>query len=117
MPLFHPGAARRKDADLKIDHYNSARRRWCDCRCANKFFARVLPTAVGEFALLFAPPAVFCQDNGSSEKEFFGNGVAISVTVHDDSGTPIPSPAKVKVFRDGIPSGPRSEGDTAGLQS
>jgi thioredoxin-like negative regulator of GroEL len=58
-----------------------------------------------ELVLLIAPLAVFCQDNGSSEKEFFGNGVAISVTVHDDSGTPIPSPATVKVIRDGIPSG------------
>jgi len=105
MPLFHPGAARRKDADPKIGQYRSARRRWSACRCANKFFARVLIKAVGEFALLFVPTAVFCQDNGSSEKEFFGNGVAISVTVHDDSGTPIPSPAMVKVFRDGIPSG------------
>src|SRR5882672_3844834 len=104
MPLFHPGAARRKDADPKIGQYRSARRRWSACRCANKFFARVLIKAVGEFALLFVPTAVFCQDNGSSEKEFFGNGVAISVTVHDDSGTPIPSPAMVKVFRDGIPS-------------
>lgn len=74
-------------------------------RCAKGFVARVLMTAFGGFVLLFAPLAVSCQDNGSSEKEFFGNGVAISVTVHDDSGSPIPSPATVKVFRDGIPSG------------
>jgi len=100
----NPGAARRKDADLKIAHYNSARRRSA-CRCANKSFACILLSVVGESVLLFVPTAVFCQDNGSPEKEFFGNGVAISVTVHDDSGTPIPSPATVKVFRDGIPSG------------
>src|SRR5260221_13195925 len=115
MPLFHPGAARRNDADLKIGHYSSARRRWSDCRCANKFFARVLLTAVSEFALLFAPPAVFCQDNGSSEKEFFGNGVAISVAVHADSGAPIPCPAKVKGFPVGIRGG-QAQSSTGDVQ-
>src|SRR5262249_7975344 len=54
------------------------------------------------FALIL-PFAVLSQDNGTSEKESFGNGVAISVTVHDDSGVPIPSPARVKLLRGTMP--------------
>jgi len=92
MPLLHPGADKR----LGREHAG---------RCAERFVARVLLTAVGEFVLFLSPLAVFCQDNGSSEKEFFGNGVAISVTVHDDSGSPISSPATVQLLLGSIPSG------------
>jgi len=52
---------------------------------------------------LLIPFAVFSQDSGSIEKELFGNGVQISVTVHDDSGTPISTPATVSLFRGTIP--------------
>jgi Flp pilus assembly protein TadD len=53
---------------------------------------------------LFLPFVVFSQDNGTTEKEWFGNGVAISVTVHDDSGAPIPSPVTVKLLRGMVPA-------------
>jgi Tfp pilus assembly protein PilF len=52
---------------------------------------------------LILPFAVFSQDNGTAEKETFGNGVSISVTVHDDSGAPIPSAATVKLLRGTVP--------------
>jgi len=85
-------------------HGRTRARRSADC-CAQRLIALVSLTAVGEFVLLFVPLAVFCQDNGSSEKELFGNGVAISVTVHDDSGSPISSPATVQLLLGSIPSG------------
>jgi Flp pilus assembly protein TadD len=44
---------------------------------------------------------------GSQEKEFMGNGAVITVTVHDASGTPLSSPATVKLFRGVVPSGQR----------
>jgi Flp pilus assembly protein TadD len=47
------------------------------------------------------------QDVGSQEKEFMGNGAVITVTVHDASGTPLSSPATVKLFRGVVPSGQR----------
>lgn len=73
--------------------------------CRARFFSRVLITAAGG---LFLPFAVLSQengaDNGSAAKEFFGNGVEISVTVHDDAGVPIPSPATVTVLHGATPS-------------
>jgi len=46
------------------------------------------------------------QDAGRPETEFFGNGVAISVLVHDPSGDLISAPAVVKLYRGGtIPAG------------
>jgi len=69
--------------------------------CASGSVARVFVAAICGLALPFA---VFSQDNGSAEKEWYGNGVAISVTVHDDSGAPIPSPANVKLLRGTLPS-------------
>jgi len=48
----------------------------------------------------------YAQDAGSAETEFRGNGVAITVVVHDPSGEPISSAVMVKLFRGGtIPSG------------
>jgi thioredoxin-like negative regulator of GroEL len=59
---------------------------------------------------LFVLPA-FCQDSGSEENEFRGNGAEITVAVHDSSGEPISFVAMVKLFRDGtIPSG---QGETS----
>ena len=52
---------------------------------------------------LILPFVVFSQDNGTAEKETFGNGVSISVTVHDDSGAPIPSAATVKLLQGTMP--------------
>ena len=50
-------------------------------------------------ASLFLPHALFAQDDaGSAEKELFGDGVANSVTVHDDSGSPIPVRATVALL-------------------
>ena len=69
--------------------------------CASGSFARVLLTAACGLVLPFA---IFSQDNGSAEKQSFGNGVAISVTVHDDSGAPIPSPATVRLLRGTLPA-------------
>lgn len=87
MALIHPGAYRRRGRD-------------CAVGCARGSIARVLIAAIYGLVLPFA---VFCQDNGTAEKEWYGNGVAISVTVHDDSGVPIPSPATVKLLRGTLP--------------
>ncbi len=78
-----------------------------DCwrsRCT-RVCARALLVAAGGVGLLFTPTAVFCQDNGSTEHEWFGNGVEIAVSVHDESGALIPSPASVTLMRGTIPSG------------
>src|SRR6266404_3085095 len=46
------------------------------------------------------------QDAGRAETEFFGNGVAITVVVHDPSGNPIASAAAVRLYRgNDIPAG------------
>jgi Flp pilus assembly protein TadD len=46
------------------------------------------------------------QDTGTAATELRGNGAAISVVVHDNSGRPISSAAMVKLFRGGtIPAG------------
>lgn len=67
--------------------------------CAARFLAAWLCCAA------FCLP-VFSQDTGSVEREWFGNGAEISVTVHDVSGEPISSPTMVKLYREGtIPSG------------
>ncbi|HYL86521.1 MAG TPA: tetratricopeptide repeat protein [Candidatus Angelobacter sp.] len=69
------------------------------CRFAARF---LLPMAC---CATFALPA-FSQDSASLDKEFYGNGAVITVTVHDGSGEPISSAAMVKLIRDGsIPSG------------
>lgn len=53
-----------------------------------------------------AAPPNCAQDSGSTETEFRGNGVEITVIVHDPSGEPISSAVMVKLFRGGtIPSG------------
>ena len=65
---------------------------------------------VGSTALLPAlalASSLSAQDVGSQEKEFMGNGSVITVTVHDASGTPLSSPATVKLFRGVVPSGQR----------
>jgi Tfp pilus assembly protein PilF len=41
------------------------------------------------------------QDSGSKEREFFGNGAEIAVTVRDGSGEPISAPTMVRLIRDG----------------
>jgi Flp pilus assembly protein TadD len=41
------------------------------------------------------------QDSGSKEREFFGNGAEIAVTVRDGSGEPISAPTMVRLTRDG----------------
>jgi Flp pilus assembly protein TadD len=88
MALFHPSAYRRRGRDCAV---------YCASRDVARFFA------AAAFWLIL-PFAVFCQDNGSAEKQSFGNGVAISVTVHDDSGVPIPSPATVKLLQGTFPT-------------
>src|SRR5690242_14605524 len=88
MPL-HPGA-------------NNKRACWRITSCCERAAARLFLAT----AFAFLPFALFAQDDaGSSEKEMFGNGVAVSVTVHDDSGSPIPIPATVNLLRGTIPSG------------
>jgi len=87
MPL-HPGAGKKE-----------VRARTTRC-CKNRSARLLLAAAV---TLLF-PFAILSQDSGSIEKELFGNGVQISVTVHDDSGAPISTPATVSLFRGTIPS-------------
>jgi Tfp pilus assembly protein PilF len=41
------------------------------------------------------------QDSGSKEREYFGNGAEIAVTVRDGSGEPISAPTMVRLIRDG----------------
>jgi len=53
--------------------------------------------------LLFAS-SINAQDAGSAATEFFGRGVAITVTVHDPSGRPLSTPAVVKLFHSAMPS-------------
>jgi Tfp pilus assembly protein PilF len=92
MPCCHRGA--QKWAQVRARE----RARKSACRRMTRF---LLPTV--SFAM-FALPA-FCQDSGSQEKESYGNGAVITVTVHDSSGQPISSAAMVKLYRDGtIPS-------------
>ncbi|MGC1484157.1 MAG: tetratricopeptide repeat protein [Candidatus Acidiferrum sp.] len=50
--------------------------------------------------LLFVFPAC-CQDSGSAERESYGNGSEITITVHDSSGELISTAAMVKLYRDG----------------
>jgi len=98
MPL-HPGA-NNKRACKRVTPRGESGESVARCK---RFVARVLLIAA---ASLFLPLALLGQnDAGSSEKELFGNGVAISVTVHDDSGSPIPVPATVNLLRGTIPSG------------
>jgi len=93
-----------------MHHFHSAARRSAPTQvasptgdCARRCIARLLvPVA---YCVAFALP-VCCQDSGSEETEFHGNGAEITVTVHDRSGEPIFSVALVKLYRDGtIPSG------------
>jgi Flp pilus assembly protein TadD len=71
----------------------------CGCRWIARFLLPMMSYGV------FALPA-YCQDSGSAETEFFGNGAEITVTVCDGSGESISSAAMVKLYRDGtIPSG------------
>jgi len=71
-------------------------------RCCKNRSARLLLAAA---ATLLVPFAVFSQDSGSIEKELFGNGVQVSVTVHVDSGAPISTPATVSLLCGTIPCG------------
>jgi len=69
----------------------------CVCRCITRFLLAMVSFVV------FALPAC-CQDSGSEENEFHGNGAEITVTVRDSSGVQS-SAAMVKLYRDGtIPS-------------
>jgi len=63
-------------------------------RCSARFLLLVVPP------VLIAIPT-YCQDRGSAESEFRGNGAELTVTVHDSSGEPISAAAVVKVYRDG----------------
>jgi len=69
--------------------------------------SRVWARSLAQLGLvLFALAPAYSQDAGSAEKEFFGNGVAISVVVHDPSGSLLASAAIVKLFRGGtLPAG------------
>src|SRR5579872_6687348 len=62
--------------------------------CSARFLLVVVPS------VLITIPA-YCQDRGSAESEFRGNGAEITVTVHDSSGEPISAAAVVKLYRDG----------------
>src|SRR5215470_4701773 len=69
--------------------------------------SRVWARSLAQLGLvLFALAPAYSQDAGSAEKEFFGNGVAITVVVHDPSGNLLASAAIVKLFRGGtLPAG------------
>jgi hypothetical protein len=89
-------------------------------RCAHRFASasgRIRTNrSVGRFLALFLlamlpalalASSLSAQDVGSQEKEFMGNGSVITVTIDDASGTPLSSPATVKLFRGVVPSGQR----------
>src|SRR5579859_4742564 len=63
------------------------------CLCIARFLLPILT------CLAVALPA-YCQDSGSAERESYGNGSEITVTVHDISGEPISTAAMVKLYRD-----------------
>jgi len=64
------------------------------CLCITRFLLPILTCFV------VALPAC-CQDSGSAERESYGNGSEITVTVHDVSGEPISTAAMVKLYRGG----------------
>lgn len=66
----------------------------CCCLCIARYLLPILT------CLAVALPAR-CQDSGSAERESYGNGSEITVTVHDSSGEPISAAAMVKLYRDG----------------
>jgi Flp pilus assembly protein TadD len=66
----------------------------CGCRWIARFLLPMVSYVV------FALPAC-CQDSGSAENEFQGNGAEITVTVRDSSGELISSAAMVKLYRYG----------------
>lgn len=66
----------------------------CSCLCVSQFIPLICS------CLLFAFPAC-CQDSGSAERESYGNGSEITVTVHDLSGELISTAAMVKLYRGG----------------
>jgi Tfp pilus assembly protein PilF len=66
----------------------------CSCLCIARYLLPILT------CLAVALPAR-CQDTGSAERESYGNGSEITVTVHDSSGEPISAAAMVKLYRDG----------------
>lgn len=71
-------------------------------RPACRYLGRLLLPMMS--CLVFALPACG-QDSGTLDKELFGSGAEITVTVHDSSGEPISSTAIVKLLRGGaIPS-------------
>jgi len=92
MPCSHKGAQKWVQVQAQV------RAKECVCRCITRFLLPMVSFAV------FALPAC-CQDSGSEENEFHGNGAEITVMVRDSSGVPIASAAMVKLYRDGtIPS-------------
>ena len=75
---------------------------------AHRFVGRFLvPFLLAMLPALLLASSLSAQDVGSQEKEFMGNGSVITVIVHDASGTPLSSPATVKLFRGVVPSGQR----------
>jgi TolA-binding protein len=63
-----------------------------------------LPIARLILAMMCVPvwaPLSWCQDNGTDQKVFQGNGAEIVVTVHDISGNPITAAVAVKLYRNG----------------
>ena len=77
--------------------------------CVRRSLARSLPVTLACVMAFSATGS--CQDTGSREKEFFGNGAEIAVTVYDNSGEPISTPAMVKLYREG--SSPSGQGATS----
>ena len=78
------------------------------CIRTNKYVGRSLaPFFFAVLPVLVLASSLSAQDVGSQEKEFMGNGSVITVTVHDPSGTPLSSPATVKLSRGVVPSGQR----------
>ncbi len=65
-----------------------------ESQSTSRFFLLIASSA------LFALPA-FCQDSGSAERESYGQGSEITVTVRDSSGEPISTAVIVKLYRDG----------------
>jgi Tfp pilus assembly protein PilF len=88
MPCSHKGTPKWVQVQAHVRALESA------CLCLTPFLPLIVTS------VLFSLPA-YCQDRGSAESEFRGNGVEITVTVHDSSGEPISSAAVVKLYRDG----------------
>ena len=66
---------------------------------------RLVSTLTPVMALVcFNAPGSRCQDSGDQGTLIRGDRAELSITVRDASGTLIPTPSSVKIYKNGVPS-------------